>query len=165
MIVYAFVILLLAGIAVRFWLASRQIRHVSAHRTAVPAEFSARISLHSHQRAADYTIARAKLGMYERLFDAAVLVGLTLLGGLQAIDTFVGYWIAHDLGRQLALIVSVALLLGGLGLPFTLYRQFVLEARFGFNRMTALLFVQDTLKGIVVGAIVGLPLTAVVLWL
>ena len=165
MLTYAFVLLLLAGIVVRLWLATRQIRHVAAHRAAVPPEFSPRIGLHSHQRAADYTIARAKLGMFERLFDAAVLVGLTLMGGLQVIDSIVAQWVSHDLGRQLALIASVTLVLGVLGLPFTLYRQFVLEARFGFNRMTGKLFVQDTIKGVIVGSIIGLPLAAVVLWL
>lgn len=165
MLTYAFVLLLLAGIIVRLWLATRQIRHVAANRAAVPAEFSPRIGLHSHQRAADYTIARAKLGMFERLFDATVLVGLTLLGGLQLIDAIVGQWVTHDLSRQLALIVAVTLLLGVVGLPFTLYRQFVLEARFGFNRMTGKLFIADSIKGALVGAIIGLPLAAVVLWL
>ena len=154
MLTYAFVLLLLAGIVVRLWLATRQIRHVAAHRAAVPPEFSPRIGLHSHQRAADYTIARAKLGMFERLFDAAVLVGLTFMGGLQVIDSIVAQLVSHDLGRQLALIASVTLVLGVLGLPFTLYRQFVLEARFGFNRMTGKLFVQYTIKGVIVGSII-----------
>ncbi|OZI65687.1 peptidase M48 [Bordetella genomosp. 1] len=160
-----FVILLLADTGVRLWLAARQIRHVAAHRGAVPDEFAARISLTSHQRAADYTVARIRLGMLERVFDAVVLVGLTLLGGLQALDLLMSQITSHELLRQLLLLVAVLLVLGLLGLPFTLYRQFRLEARFGFNRMTPELFMVDTLKGVVLSLALGLPLAAVILWL
>lgn len=160
-----FVAMLALDVMLKFWLATRQTRHVSSHRTQVPDEFASRIGLHSHQRAADYTVARVRLGMIERLFDAAVLVGLTLLGGLQALDQLAAHWVSADLPRQLLLITLVALLLGALGLPFTLYRQFRLEARFGFNRMTPGLFLSDLLKGTLVSALLGLPLAAVVLWL
>ena len=165
MLTYAFIALLLADIVVRLWLSSRQIRHVAANRDTVPVEFASRIGLHSHQRAADYTVARAKLSMIERVFDAAVLIALTLLGGLQALDTLVSQLTTNDFVRQLLLLGAVIALLSLLGLPFTLYKQFALEARFGFNRMTPRLFVQDTAKGIAVGLALGLPLVAVVLWL
>lgn len=166
MLTYAFIALLLIDVGIRLWLASRQIRHVSIHRDAVPAEFAERIRLASHQRAADYTIARAKLGMVERVVDAGVLVGLTLLGGLQAIDAGIAALITeHELMRQLVLIGTVVGLLGLLGLPFTLYRQFVLESRFGFNRMTPKLFAGDTAKAIVLGVVLGTPLIAAILWL
>ncbi|WP_251863167.1 M48 family metallopeptidase [Achromobacter sp. Marseille-Q4962] len=160
-----FVAFLLADIAVRFWLASRQIRHVALNRGEVPAEFSHRIGLASHQRAADYTVARVKLGLLERTYDAIVLVCLTLLGGLQAIDLAVAGVVSNDFLRQLLLLATVALLLGLLGLPFTLWRQFRLEARFGFNRMTPGLFASDAVKGLLVAAVLGLPLAAAVLWL
>ena len=160
-----FVAFLLIDVAVRLWLATRQIRHVARNREQVPAEFSHRIGLTSHQRAADYTVARVRLGMLERTYDAIVLVGLTLLGGLQAIDLAVGQLTSNDFLRQMLLLVTVALLLGLLGLPFTLWRQFRLEARFGFNRMTPGLFVADALKGLLVAAVLGLPLAAAVLWL
>ena len=160
-----FVAFLLADIAVRFWLASRQIRHVALNRGEVPAEFSHRIGLASHQRAADYTVARAKLGLLERTYDAIVLICLTLLGGLQAIDLAVAGVVSNDFLRQLLLLATVALLLGLLGLPFTLWRQFRLEARFGFNRMTPGLFASDAVKGLLVAAVLGLPLAAAVLWL
>ncbi|VFR85264.1 macromolecule metabolism; macromolecule degradation; degradation of proteins, peptides, glycopeptides [plant metagenome] len=160
-----FVAMLALDVMLKLWLATRQTRHVASHRARVPDEFASRIGLHSHQRAADYTVARARLGMIERVFDAAVLVGLTLLGGLQALDQLAAHWVSADLPRQLLLITLVALLLGALGLPFTLYRQFRLEARFGFNRMTPGLFLSDLLKGTLVSALLGLPLAAVVLWL
>lgn len=160
-----FVVVLTVGVLVRLWLSGRQIRHVAGHRAAVPAAFAHRISLTSHQRAADYTIARARLGMLETVVDAAVLIGLTLLGGLQWLAQLSYGLPGGDLVRQLALIVAVVAILGLINLPFTLWRQFRLEARFGFNRMTPRLFAADALKGVLVGAVLGVPLAAVVLWL
>lgn len=160
-----FAFFLVADLCVRQWLAARQIRHVAQHRDRVPPEFSPRIGLASHQRAADYTAARVRLGMLERVYDAIILVGLTLLGGLQAIDLAVAQVTSHDLLRQLLLLGCVALILGALGLPFTLWRQFKLEARFGFNRMTPKLFVSDLLKGIMLSIVLGVPLAAAILWL
>ncbi len=160
-----FVSFLLADICVRLWLASRQIRHVARHRDQVPPEFAPRIGLASHQRAADYTMARVRLGMLERVYDAVLLVALTLLGGLQAIDLLVAQATSNDLLRQLLLLGCVALLLGLLGLPFTLWRQFKLEARFGFNRMTPGLFAADLAKGVLLALVLGAPLAAVILWL
>ena len=160
-----FVVLLLADTGLRLWLAARQIRHVAAHRGAVPDEFAQRISLTSHQRAADYTVARIRLGMLERVFDAVVLIALTLMGGLQALDLLVSSLTDHDMLRQLGLLVALLLVLGLLSLPFTLYRQFRLEARFGFNRMTPGLFAADMVKGIVLSMALGLPLAAAILWL
>lgn len=165
MLTTLFVIFLLASVLTQLWLASRQIRHVSQHRDVVPAEFSSRISLSSHQRAADYTVARMRLGMFERITDAVVLVALTLLGGLDEIQQLVGSITSHELLKQVLLIVSVSVLLGLLSMPFTIYRQFSLEERFGFNRMTPGLFVSDMIKGVVVGALLGIPLVAAVLWL
>jgi STE24 endopeptidase len=165
MLTLLFVVFLLGMVVVRLWLANRQIRHVLSHRAEVPAEFATRIALASHQKAADYTTARVRLGMAELVFDAAVLVGLTLLGGLQLIDLWVSSLTTHDLFRQVLLIVVVSVLLGVLGLPFSIYRQFKLEAKFGFNRMTPGLFMSDTLKGLLLGLVLGLPLLAAVLWL
>lgn len=165
MLTILFIAFLLATIGTRLWLASRQLRYVVSHRAEVPPEFASRIGLTSHQRAADYTAAKVRLGMIELVFDAVILVGLTLLGGLQQIDLWVSTLTTHDLLRQVLLIVAVMSLLGALGLPFSIYRQFKLEAQFGFNRMTPKLFIADSLKGIVIGAILGLPLIAAVLWL
>jgi STE24 endopeptidase len=165
MLTLLFVVLLLVDIGVRLWLSTRQIRHVARNRDRVPPEFADRIGLPSHQRAADYTVARVRLGMLERVFDAAVLVGLTLLGGLQMIDVLAARATDSDFLRQLLLLVMVAVLLGALELPFTLWRQFRLEARFGFNRMTPTLFFSDAVKGILLTAAIGLPLASAILWL
>ncbi|WP_353153903.1 M48 family metallopeptidase [Pollutimonas bauzanensis] len=160
-----FIAFLLSDIALRLWLASRQIRHVQQHRETVPAEFADRIRLHSHQRAADYTVAKMQIAMVERVTEAAVLVGFTLLGGLQFLDLQLGYLIDNEMLRQLALIGAVLALLGIVGLPFSIWKKFKLEARFGFNRLTPKLFVLDSLKTLALSLLFGIPLVASVLWI
>ena len=160
-----FLIFLLAGVIVRSWLAKRQIAHVKTHRDQVPAEFAEKIRLFSHQRAADYTVQRTQLRITEGLFDVAVLLWLTLGGGLAWIDAILLQWISTDLWRQVALIACVVVFLGALQVPFTLYKQFKLEAKFGFNRMTPALFIADLFKGLAIAAILGLPLLILILWL
>lgn len=165
MLTILFVVLLLAMLSVRIWLSSRQIRHVMANRDVVPKEFVSKIGLASHQRAADYTVAKTRLSIFEMLFDAAMLICLTLLGGLQYIDTLTSSVTSHELLRQVLLVFAVFTLFGVLGIPFALYRQFKLEAKFGFNRMTLKMFIGDTIKETLLGALLGIPLIAAVLWL
>jgi STE24 endopeptidase len=159
-----FIAFLLTEILLRLWLATRQIRHIKENREHIPVEFSERVSLHSHQRAADYTLAKMRLNMLERVADAAILVGFTLLGGLQYLDTHLGLAIENEMGRQLALIGSVVALLGLLNIPFSAWRKFGLEARFGFNRVTPGLFITDALKGLLISVLLGAPLAASLLW-
>jgi len=161
-----FVGFLLLTLLVRFWLSSRHIRHVLAHRSAVPAEFAEKIPLAAHQKAADYTVARTKFGILALLVNAAVLVGFTLLGGLQLLSNL----LLQSLGGpgmiyQLCLIASFAVISGLIDLPFDYYRQFVLEAHFGFNKMTRTLFFVDAVKTGLIGAAIGLPLLWVILML
>ena len=155
-----------AALATRLWLAQRQIRHVRAHREAVPAMFAQSIPLASHQKAADYTVAKARLGIVDTLLDALILLALTLGGALQWLSDL--WQRALDVGsiwHGVALILTVFLVRGALGLPLSLYRIFVIEERFGFNRMTLRLFITDMIKGLVVGAVLGVPLLLAVLWL
>jgi STE24 endopeptidase len=153
------------SLLLRLWLAQRHVRHVAAHRDRVPSAFADRIDLTAHQKAADYTIARTRLGIVETLFDAGMLLVLTLGGVLGMLVTWTGAWATGALWQDLALIVTVGLLGGILALPFSWWRTFVLEARFGFNRMTMRLWLSDLAKGAVLSAALGLPLAAVALWL
>lgn len=164
----AFVAALLLALATRFWLATRQMRHVAAHRGAVPAPFAGTVTLAAHQRAADYTLAKGRFGLLSAAFGSAVLVGWTLLGGLDALNQWVLAAVQPrlgDLGYQLALLAAFALVGAAIELPFEWWDTFRLEQRFGFNRMTPKLFVADLLKNTVVAAVIGLPLAALVLWL
>jgi len=160
-----FVSFLALTLAVRFWLASRHIRHVLTHRGAVPAEFAATIPLAAHQKAADYTIARTKFGMFSMLVNAVVLVGFTLLGGLQWLSVQVFNATGGGMLYQIGLIVAFAFVSGIIDVPLDYYRQFRLEERFGFNKMSKGLFVADMAKGVLLAAVIGLPLVWVVLWL
>lgn len=151
-------------LAARLWLTSRHIRFVAAHRHAVPAEFAERIPLEAHQKAADYTVDRNKLVLRTTLVDAALLLSLTLGGGLAWLDSI---WAARldGLSYGLAMIFSLMLISGLIDLPFSLYRQFVVEARYGFNRMTLGLFFSDLIKQTLLGALVGAPVILAILWL
>ncbi len=163
-----FCAVLVAGLLVRFYLASRQIRHVARHRDDVPAAFAATIALEAHQKAADYTITKARFGLLEMAFGAAVLLGWTLFGGIDLLNRFlVGSGLAAygSLVPQIALLAAFGLISGLLDLPFTLYSTFRIEERFGFNKMTFKLWLGDLAKGLIVGAIIGLPIVALILWL
>ncbi|UCV16350.1 M48 family metallopeptidase [Quatrionicoccus australiensis] len=159
-----FIAAFLLSLAVRLWLTLRHIRFVTAHRAEVPAEFAARIPLAAHQKAADYSVDRSRFALQTTLVDSALLMFLTLGGGLA--------WL-HDLCSArldglpygLALIFSVMLISGIIDLPFSLYRQFVIEARHGFNRMTLGLFFADLAKQTLIGIGIGAPLILAVLWL
>jgi STE24 endopeptidase len=160
-----FVVFFLVTLALRFWLANRHIRHVLRHRGAGPAEFAARIPLDAHQKAADYTIAKTRLGMVNTVIAGVVLIGFTLMGGLQLLSVTLLEQFGTGMGYQIALVAAFAILSGLIDLPLDYYRQFVLEERFGFNKMTPRLFVTDMLKGVLLGAALGLPLLWVVLTL
>ena len=158
--------LLLANLLVKFWLASRQIRAVARHRDAVPDEFAQTIALDAHQRAADYTVAKLRLGLIELALGAAVLLGWTLLGGLDGLSGALLDWLGpRPLAQPLALLVAFALINALIELPLSLYQTFVVEQRFGFNRMTLALWLGDLLKSTLLGVAIGVPLALLALWL
>lgn len=148
----------------RLWLTLRHIQFVTAHRNAVPTEFAERIPLAAHQKAADYTVDRSKVAIFTTLLDAALLLALTLGGGLAWLHDF---WSVRldGLSYGLAMFFSLMLLSGVVDLPVSLYRQFVIEARYGFNRMSLALFFADLGKQTLLGIAIGAPLILAVLWL
>ena len=167
---HVFSLVFLAALALatsaRLWLSQRHIRHIAVNRDAVPADFSGRISLAAHQKAADYNIAKARVGLLETLVAAALTLAFTFGGGLQLMSA--AWARVFELGgyaHGIALIASVVVISSAVDLPFSLYRTFVIEARFGFNRMTPRLFVLDLVKVALLGASLGIPLVFVVLWL
>ena len=165
---WLFAAALVASLLVKFWLVTRQMRHVAAFRGAVPAAFAERVTLAAHQKAADYTLAKGRLGLLASAWGTAVLLGWTLLGGLDALNAGLLATVqprAGDMAYQIALLASFALIGGVLELPFDLYGTFRIEQRFGFNRMTLKLYLADMAKGLLVGAAIGLPIAALILWL
>jgi STE24 endopeptidase len=160
-----FCALLVLGLVIRTVLASRQIRHVARHRGTVPAAFSDTISVAAHQKAADYTITKTRFGLLEIAIDAALLLGWTLLGGLDWLNQTLLAVLGGGMVQQLALLGSFAIIGGLITLPLGWYATFRIEERFGFNKMTPSLWLGDLLKGTLVGALIGLPIAALVLWL
>jgi len=159
----AFLIAFLASFGLRHWLAQRQMRFVAKHRDSVPAEFAEKVTLAEHQKAADYTIAKLRLGVLENGVSAIILIGFTLLGGLQILNISLSQLLGDGITQQIALLGSIAIISGIVDLPFSWYKQFHLEERFGFNRMGKKLFFIDMIKGLGVGAAIGIPLLWVIL--
>ena len=149
----------------RLWLARRHLAHIAAHRATVPDAFREQIQLNDHQKAADYTSAKTRFAMLGIQFDAILLLILTVGGGIQAISDLCQSWFSSSLTQGVATLIAVLLLSSLLEAPFNLYRTFRIEARFGFNKMTLKLYLMDTLKGLLVGSVLGLPLLFGVLWL
>ena len=151
-------------LAIRLWLKLRHIRHVAAHRHAVPPEFAERISLSSHEKAARYTIDRSRVAIAGIAIEALLLLAFTLGGGLAWLHETWSVQLS-GISYGLAMIFSVMLLSALVDLPLSLYSQFVIEARHGFNRMTPALFLSDLLKQTLLGLAIGAPVITVVLWL
>jgi STE24 endopeptidase len=164
----AFTLLFIAFLALwsgmSFWLSKRQERHVAAHRQTVPQEFASRVSTEEHMKAADYTIARVRFGRVEFLLSVLLLVFWTFGGALDAIDRFWAGLALPGIVTGAAVITSVAFISAVLGLPASLYRTFVIEERFGFNRSDAATFWKDRLKGMLVISLTGVPLLFLLLW-
>jgi STE24 endopeptidase len=164
----AFAAVLLFSLAVKLWLATRQMRHVAVNRAAVPAAFAGTVTLEAHQRAADYTLAKGRFGLVSAAFGSALLLAWTLLGGLDALnavlrDAVLPTW--GSMAYQLALLAAFSVIGGLIELPLDWYSTFRIEQRFGFNRMSLGLWLADMVKGALVGALIGLPLAALVLWI
>ncbi|MBS0327221.1 MAG: M48 family metallopeptidase [Proteobacteria bacterium] len=161
----AFLVLLAASLAVRTWLAQRQILHVRRHRDDVPAAFIAHIDVAAHRRTADYTIARVHVEQVEIVVDTLALLVLTLGGGVAALARATGALALPPLVQDLALAAAVVVVGGAIALPFSWWRTFGVETRFGFNRCTRKRWAADVAGLAAVTAVLGAPLTAVMLWL
>ena len=161
-----FIAALAATTLMRIWLGLRQVSHVARHRAAVPAAFREVIGLDAHQKAADYTVARVRLGLIDVAVGALLVAWFTVGGGLQsAFDVWSGLFESGGYAHSLAFIGTVSAIGFVVGLPFVLWRTFVIEERFGFNKMTAGLFIADLLKETLLAVLIGAPVLAAVLWL
>ncbi|POZ61853.1 M48 family metallopeptidase [Chromobacterium alticapitis] len=160
-----FAIALAFTLCLKLWLGWRHIRHVAMHRGRVPAAFRDSITLEQHQHAADYTIAKTKLGLLSAWMDTALIAAFTFGGGLQWLALRAMQLTSSSLLSGLALITAVAVIGGLASLPFSLYGIFSVETRFGFNKMSVRLYLIDQLKGLLLSAAIGLPLLALVLWM
>ncbi|HEU4708476.1 MAG TPA: M48 family metallopeptidase, partial [Methylophilaceae bacterium] len=161
-----FLALLIVTTATRVWLGRRHIAHIQSHRNQVPSAFSETISLEAHRKAADYSSAKTRLTLQEGLAQALLLALLTVGGGLQLIDTA---WRSampdHEILRGALVILSALLVSSLVDLPFSYYKTFVIDERFGFNKMTPRMFFTDLVKHSLVGLLLGAPILFAALYL
>jgi STE24 endopeptidase len=162
---WIFLTALAVSTLVHLWLAGRQLRHVAAHRDRVPDAFADRIPLDAHRKAADYTMAKTRLGRVDLIYSSLLLLGWTLGGGLQWLYRFWEPFGLAPLATGVVFLVSVFLVMALLELPFSLYQTFVIEERFGFNRTSAATFVGDLAKQALLTLMLGAPLGWAALWL
>ena len=159
-----FLIALIISSSIQFWLAKRQADYVADHRSAVPDAFKNKVTLEAHQKAADYTLAKIKLGNIDGALGIIILLLLTLGGG---INSAFGYWaatVSSPLTAGVAAIATIFLIMTLVEIPTSVYQTFVIEEKFGFNKSTVNQFIKDQLLHLALGAAIGLPLLALILW-
>ena len=160
-----FLIATLSYVVTLLWLNLRQDKAVSKSFNAVPAEFSEKITLEQHQKAAQYTQAKLLVNHFEIIFSTLVLLIWTLGGGLNWLDTIWQTQGFDTINTGVLFIISLMVIGSAIDLPFSVYRTFVLEQKFGFNKMTMGTFIGDLFKGLLLMLIIGLPLVYAILWL
>ncbi|NOY66864.1 MAG: M48 family metallopeptidase, partial [Gammaproteobacteria bacterium] len=160
-----FIVMVIITLATQLWLAARHVRHVKNNRAQVPDEFKDQIPLDAHQKAADYTVTRTQFGRYETILGSILLLAWTLGGGLEFMDTAWRSLQWDGIWTGIAFMISIMLIMSALDLPFSIYRTFVIEEKFGFNKTTPITFITDLVKGSIVTILIGLPLLWVILWI
>ncbi|MBE9526804.1 MAG: M48 family metallopeptidase [Proteobacteria bacterium] len=160
-----FIIMILLATMTHLWLSSRQIKHVQQHRQHTPPAFAEKISLDEHQKAADYTIAKEKLGNIELVFGTILLLIWTLGGGLEFVDQYIRGFQLSPLYAGVAFILLIGFISSIIDTPISLYNTFVLEEKFGFNRTTFKTWLIDLVKQTLLGLLIGIPLIMTILWL
>ena len=160
-----FLATLLLTALIQVWLAARHIRHIRAHQNKVPDDFARQIDLADHRKAADYTCAKTRAGYPGILLHVVLLLIFTLGGGLSALSNFWAGWLSDPLAQGMALIISTFFIMGIAEIPLSYYRTFVIEAQYGFNKMTRGMFFTDLIKQSVLGLLLGAPLLFCFLWL
>lgn len=160
-----FLLFLTVTTLIQFWLSFRQLNHVAQHRAAVPKEFEGKISLEEHQKAADYTTTKGTFGRLETITGIAVLLAWTLGGGLNILDQAIRDFGWSDLLTGTAVILGMGFISSIIDIPSSLYQTFVIEEKFGFNKLTLKTMLIDTLKTTLVSLVIGVPLIMLILWL
>jgi len=160
-----FLVMLVISTLMRLYLSQRQVNHIEKHRAEVPESFADKITLEEHQKAADYTTAKVKFGRLPLFYEVILLLAWTLGGGLQWLDQNILALGLNPIVTGIIVILAFSVISAMLDLPFSIYSTFVIEEKFGFNRTTVKTFITDMIKGSLLGAIIGIPLLYVILWL
>lgn len=160
-----FVLVLALGVVVELWLGWRQDRSVRQHRNRVPEAFAAHIPLQAHQKAADYTRARLALARWQILLSALLVLAWTLAGGLESLASLIDAAALGPLWSGMSIVFGVLFINALIELPLEVWRTFVIEQRFGFNRSTTAGFLRDKVLQTLLMLLLGTPPLLAILWL
>ena len=147
---FAFIFLLIFTTAVELFLGQRQKNFVVKNKKRVPAAFNKIIKLADHKKAADYTVTKISFNSIELIFGAIILYFITLGGGINFISNTVGQYFENQIFNGALIITIVFVALHLINIPSSLYQTFVIEGKYGFNKITPKLFFTDQLKSIFV---------------
>jgi STE24 endopeptidase len=162
---YLFIFLLITTTIFQVWLTKRHIAHIHKNKTKVPAAFSKTISISDHKKAADYTISKSNIGIIDLFIQAIFLYLITLGGGINILTDTFSNLINNQLVIGAMVIISVMLISSLIDLPLNIYKTFNIDERFGFNRMTAQIFILDLIKQSILSIVIGIPILLISLWI
>ncbi len=162
---YLFIFLLITTTIFQVWLTKRHIAHIHKNKTKVPAAFSKTISISDHKKAADYTISKSNIGIIDLFIQAIFLYLITLGGGINILTDTFSNLINNQLVIGVMVIISVMLISSLIDLPLNIYKTFNIDERFGFNRMTAQIFILDLIKQSILSIVIGIPILLISLWI
>jgi STE24 endopeptidase len=163
-----FLVFLSLYLLVALFLNHSQKQSVIKNKNKVPEQFSEKITLESHQKAANYTLAKLQFANIELIFSLVVLIGFTLGGGIEFINNFwnnFSFVNENPLFLGASIIISIMIIGSILDLPFGVYRTFILEEKFGFNKTDNKTFIIDIVKNFIVSLVIGLPILMLILYL
>ena len=162
---FIFLFAILTSIVALLWLNFRQDRAIKISFNEVPKDFKKTIMLEDHQKAGRYTQAKLLANHFEIIFSTIVLLIWTLGGAMNWLDVFWHERISDPIWLGTVFILSIMIIASFIDLPFSIYRNFILEERFGFNRMTIKTFTGDLIKELILTFALGLPLVYAILYL
>ena len=162
---FIFLFAILTSVLALLWLNFRQAKAINNSFNSVPKGFTESIKLEDHQKAGNYTKAKLLLNHFEIIFSTIVLLIWTLGGAMNFLDSFWGQRTLDPALMGTIFVLSIMLIASLIDLPFSIYRTFVLEQKFGFNRMSLLTFTGDLFKELLLTFVVGIPLIFGILYL
>ena len=162
---FIFLFAILTSVVALLWLNFRQDRAIKSSFNEVPEGFNETITLEDHQKAGHYTQAKLLANHFEIIFSTIVLLIWTLGGAMNWLDVFWHERISDPILLGTVFILSIMMIASFIDLPFSIYRNFILEEKFGFNRMTIKTFTGDLVKELILTLALGIPLIYAILYL
>ncbi len=156
--------LILLRLATELWLARLNRRHVLRHAGEVPEPFREFIDPPTYARSVEYTLVRRRFNDVADVWNTVILLAVLFSGVLPWAHERIRNTLGDSVWAMSAFLVLVGFVLSLTGLPFEWHAQFRIEERFGFNTTTPKTWWLDRVKGWLLGAMLGYPLVALILY-